>query len=72
MGLLCYFSTLSISVLKTRYLQDVGGDKMTPEAKNFMKQLVDEEIRKMQVSDVSNAVRRYSSYFVCDFFFFFC
>lgn len=51
-----YSSTLTIRILKTRYLAHIQGDTLSPEAKSFMKQVVQEELLKMQVFDVSNEV----------------
>lgn len=59
-----YSSTLTIRILKKRYLAHVQGDTLSPEAKSFMKQVVQEEILKMQVPSVSNSVGRVVLYFV--------
>lgn len=56
-SLLCYSSTLTIRILKNRYLAHVQSDALSPEAKSFMKQVVEEEIIKMKVPDVSTALR---------------
>ncbi|XP_070837742.1 HIRA-interacting protein 3 [Chaetodon trifascialis] len=41
-------STLTLGILKRRYLAHVQCESLRPEAKNFMKQVVQEELMKMQ------------------------
>ncbi|XP_076609261.1 HIRA-interacting protein 3 [Chaetodon auriga] len=41
-------STLTLGILKRRYLADVRCESLRPEARNFMKQVVQEELMKMQ------------------------
>lgn len=69
MTFICYSSILTIRILKKRYLAHVQGDTLSPEAKSFMKQVVQEEILKMQVPDVSNAGGRLILCFVWFLFF---
>lgn len=64
MEFIIYSSTLTIRILKSRYLSHVQGDTLSPEAKKFMKKVVQEEILKMQVPDVSNAFGRFFFGFV--------
>ncbi|KAK2833618.1 hypothetical protein Q5P01_017507 [Channa striata] len=44
-------STLTLGILKKRYLAHVGHESLSPEARNYMKQVVQEELIKMQDSD---------------------
>ncbi|KAI3359285.1 hypothetical protein L3Q82_002800 [Scortum barcoo] len=44
-------STLTLGILKRRYLAQVRRDLLSPEAKSFMKQVVEEELIKMQEND---------------------
>lgn len=44
-----FYSTLTLGILKRKYLAHVGCESLSPEAKNFMKQVVQEELIKMQV-----------------------
>uniref|UniRef100_A0A8C9YDE7 HIRA interacting protein 3 n=1 Tax=Sander lucioperca TaxID=283035 RepID=A0A8C9YDE7_SANLU len=46
-----YFSTLTLGILKRRYLAHVGCESLNPEARNVMKQVVKEELVKMQEKD---------------------
>lgn len=64
MEFIYFSSTLTIRILKKRYLAHVQGDMLSPETKSYMKQVVQEEILKMQVSDVSNTVGRFLLCFV--------
>lgn len=54
--LIYYSSTLTIGILKNRYLAHVDRKALSPEAKSFMKQVVQEELMKMQVSGISCTV----------------
>lgn len=47
--LVSYCSTLTIGILKKRYLALVGCQSLSPEAKHFMRQVVLKELMKMQV-----------------------
>lgn len=49
-NLMSYSSTLTLGILKKRYLALVGCESLSPEVKNYMKQVVEEEVMKMQVS----------------------
>eukprot|EP00064_Thunnus_orientalis_P015371 superscaffoldBa00002838_g15423 len=44
-------STLTLGILKQRYLAREGCETLSPEAKHFMKQVVKEELMKMQEND---------------------
>ncbi|XP_031176612.1 HIRA-interacting protein 3 isoform X2 [Sander lucioperca] len=44
-------STLTLGILKRRYLAHVGCESLNPEARNVMKQVVKEELVKMQEKD---------------------
>ncbi|KAM9843983.1 adenine nucleotide translocase lysine N-methyltransferase [Aulostomus maculatus] len=44
-------STLTFGILKKRYLTHTGHELLSPTAKSFMKQVVEEELMKMQASD---------------------
>ncbi|XP_071330098.1 HIRA-interacting protein 3 [Trachinotus anak] len=44
-------STLTLGILKKRYLAQVGRESLSPEAKKYMKQVVEEELMKMQDND---------------------
>ncbi|XP_056257617.1 HIRA-interacting protein 3 isoform X1 [Seriola aureovittata] len=44
-------STLTLGILKKRYLARVGRESLSPEAGNYMKQAVKEELMKMQDDD---------------------
>ncbi|XP_032394606.1 HIRA-interacting protein 3 isoform X2 [Etheostoma spectabile] len=48
-------STLTLGILKRRYLAHVGCKSISPEARNVMKQVVEEELMKMQESDESGS-----------------
>uniref|UniRef100_A0A3Q2Q0Q2 HIRA interacting protein 3 n=1 Tax=Fundulus heteroclitus TaxID=8078 RepID=A0A3Q2Q0Q2_FUNHE len=48
-------STLTLGILKKRYLAQEGCESLTSEAKQFMKQVVGEELAKMQESDGSES-----------------
>ncbi|XP_068193443.1 HIRA-interacting protein 3 isoform X2 [Antennarius striatus] len=48
-------STLTIGILKRRYLALVCCQSLSPEAKHFIKQVVQEELRKMQAKDDSES-----------------
>lgn len=58
--LISYSSKLTLGILKRRYLAHVRCESLSPEARNFMKKVVQEELMKMQVSDSS-----YTVYIVC-------
>lgn len=45
------FSTLTLGMLKKQYLAEAGCESLSSEAKKFMKQVVEEELLKMQVSE---------------------
>lgn len=45
----CYSSTLTIKILKKRYLAHVKREALSSEAKLFLKLMVQEELEKMQV-----------------------
>lgn len=47
--LLFYSSTLTLGILKKRYQAHNKCDSLSPEVKTFMKQVVQEELMKMQV-----------------------
>lgn len=44
-----YCSKLSLGILKKRYLALVGQESLNSEIKTYMKQVVEEELMKMQV-----------------------
>ncbi|KAL6102742.1 hirip3 [Pungitius sinensis] len=44
-------SKLTLGILKRRYLAHVRCEKLTPEARNIMKRVVEEEVMKMQDND---------------------
>ncbi|XP_034046330.1 HIRA-interacting protein 3 [Thalassophryne amazonica] len=46
-------SSLTIGILKKQYLALVGRESLSADAKKFLKQVVEEELLKMQVSDSS-------------------
>lgn len=48
--LICYSSTLTLRILKRRYLAHAQCEALSPEARRFMKKEVQEELMKMQVS----------------------
>ncbi|XP_029015576.1 HIRA-interacting protein 3 [Betta splendens] len=48
-------SSLTIGILKKRYLAHVGCDSLSPDARNYMKQVVQQELMKMQDSDKSGS-----------------
>ncbi|KAA8584962.1 hypothetical protein FQN60_003656 [Etheostoma spectabile] len=48
-------TTLTLGILKRRYLAHVGCKSISPEARNVMKQVVEEELMKMQESDESGS-----------------
>uniref|UniRef100_A0A3Q3KXD8 HIRA interacting protein 3 n=1 Tax=Mastacembelus armatus TaxID=205130 RepID=A0A3Q3KXD8_9TELE len=41
--------TLTLGILKKQYLAHVGQESLSPEARNYMKKVVEEELMKMQV-----------------------
>lgn len=53
--LMSYSSTLTLGILKKRYLAHVQSQSLSPEAKNIMKQVVAEELMKMQDKDESGS-----------------
>uniref|UniRef100_A0A8D0CX98 HIRA interacting protein 3 n=1 Tax=Sander lucioperca TaxID=283035 RepID=A0A8D0CX98_SANLU len=65
-----YFSTLTLGILKRRYLAHVGCESLNPEARNVMKQVVKEELVKMQVYELSIPHSLYVE--VCSFTIEFC
>ncbi|XP_026182044.1 HIRA-interacting protein 3 isoform X2 [Mastacembelus armatus] len=48
-------STLTLGILKKQYLAHVGQESLSPEARNYMKKVVEEELMKMQHSDKSES-----------------
>ncbi|XP_070779796.1 HIRA-interacting protein 3 [Enoplosus armatus] len=46
-------STLTLRILKGRYLAHVQHESLSPEARHFMKRVVEEELMKMQANDGS-------------------
>ncbi|XP_029996926.1 HIRA-interacting protein 3 isoform X2 [Sphaeramia orbicularis] len=48
-------STLTIGILKRRYLEYVGHESLSSEAKHFMKRVVEEELVKMQDNDCNGS-----------------
>uniref|UniRef100_A0A672Y439 Histone chaperone domain-containing protein n=1 Tax=Sphaeramia orbicularis TaxID=375764 RepID=A0A672Y439_9TELE len=50
--LISHSSTLTIGILKRRYLEYVGHESLSSEAKHFMKRVVEEELVKMQVFEL--------------------
>nr|XP_020453515.1 HIRA-interacting protein 3 [Monopterus albus] len=44
-------SKLTLGILKKRYLAHVGRESLSPDARNYMKQVVEEELMKMQDND---------------------
>ncbi|XP_069005422.1 HIRA-interacting protein 3 [Embiotoca jacksoni] len=48
-------STLTLGILKRRYLAHAKCDSLSPDARSFMKQVVEEELIKMQDSDRSGS-----------------
>uniref|UniRef100_A0A8C9YBD2 HIRA interacting protein 3 n=1 Tax=Sander lucioperca TaxID=283035 RepID=A0A8C9YBD2_SANLU len=65
--------TLTLGILKRRYLAHVGCESLNPEARNVMKQVVKEELVKMQVYELSIPHSLYVFlYEVCSFTIEFC
>ncbi|XP_043956923.1 HIRA-interacting protein 3 isoform X2 [Gambusia affinis] len=48
-------STLTLGILKKRYLAEAGCESLSSEARQFMKQVVQEELMKMQENDESES-----------------
>lgn len=46
---LVVFSTLTLGILRKKYLEHVSRDSLSAEHRQFLKQIVEEELLKMQV-----------------------
>ncbi|XP_062840976.1 HIRA-interacting protein 3 isoform X2 [Trichomycterus rosablanca] len=50
----CHLSTLTLGILRKRYLEHVGRESLSPDQRLLLKQIVEDELLKMQVEDSSS------------------